>query len=139
MRKNTTSPTTEDSAFCRLFSPALNRLPSASGVDVDICRHADVTSTKVLLATLKTAVESYLGTNICFATLSIDDVEDHELSVVQEALQSVGLRQVLPTIQAAKYVVLAHKPNTLPRSDEEPWIILAVDYSLHWYNVGCTR
>ncbi|KAF2793034.1 hypothetical protein K505DRAFT_350231 [Melanomma pulvis-pyrius CBS 109.77] len=136
MRKNTASVATENSTLCRLLSPALNRLPSAFGLDVDICRNADVNSTKALLETLKTAVESYLGTSICFVVLSFDDVEGRQVSAAQEALQALGLRQVLPTIRAAKSVVLAHMPNILPGSNREPWVVLAVDYSFHWFNVG---
>lgn len=88
------------------------------------------------MQTLQTAVEVYLGTNICFAVLSLDVVEVHRIAVAREALQVLGLRQVLPTVQAVKPVVLAHRPDTAPELDEEPWIILAIDYSPHWYNVG---
>jgi hypothetical protein len=102
-----------------------------------MCRDAEIASTKALLSSLKTAVESYLGTNICFASLSLDDVlEQHKVDVAQDALQALSLRQVLPTVQAAKQAVLAQRPDTSPTFDQEPWYILAVDHSLHWFNVG---
>ncbi|KAF2819125.1 hypothetical protein CC86DRAFT_472278 [Ophiobolus disseminans] len=137
MRKKSASAKAEDSTLCRLLAPALDRLPSAFGIDIDTCRDADVVSTKALLATLKTAVESYLGTNICFASLSLDDIGDqHQIDVAQEALQALHLRQVLPTVRGDKPVVVAHKPDASPGLDETPSIILALDYSLHWFNVG---
>lgn len=135
MRRNTALESTDDSTLCRWLSPTLYSLPSFI-LDVDICRNADVTSTKALLATLQTAVESYLGTNICFAAFTLDHVEGHRVDVAQEALQALGLRQVMPTGLTAKNVVYAHRGNTFPRFDQEPWVVLAVDYSFNWFNVG---
>jgi hypothetical protein len=136
MRKDTTATPlgTENSTFCRVLSPALNRLPLEFGFD--ICRNAGVTATKSLLSALKKSVESYLGTNICFAGITLDNPEKNNAGVVQEALQALGLRQVLPTVLAAQFVVIAHEPENSPGFDEEPWIVLAVDYSSHWFNVG---
>lgn len=136
MRKNTAPQSIDSSTLCRVLPPALDSLPSAVGLDVDICRHPDVTSIKALLATLRTAVESYLGTSVCFAALSLDDFEGDTVSVAQQALQAIGIRQVLPAIRAAKAEVLAHRPASLPDPEEEPWVVLAVEYSLHWFNVG---
>jgi hypothetical protein len=81
------------------------------------------------MSTLKTAIESYLGTNICFAALSLDDSKSYEASVAQETLQALGLRQVLSTVRAAGSVVRTHKPITLPGLDDKPWVVLVVDYS----------
>jgi hypothetical protein len=103
---------------------------------LDACRDADVTATKALLAALKNAVESYLGRNICFAALTLDDLEGNKANVSQEALQALGLRQVLPTIPVAQSAVSAHKPKNFPGFDEEPWIVLAVEYSSHWFKIG---
>ncbi|KAF1957719.1 hypothetical protein CC80DRAFT_491094 [Byssothecium circinans] len=136
MRNNTASASTEDSMLCRFLPPALERLPPAFRPDLDICRGTDFTSTKALLATLKSAVESYLGTNICFAGLSLDGVEEHTRDIAQEALQALGLRQVIPTVQPARYAVHANRPDSEPAYDEDPWVVLAVDYSFHWFDVG---
>ena len=136
MRKNATSSRLKTSTLCQFLFPALSYLHSTVGFDVNICRHADVVSTKILLTTLMTAVESYLGMNICFARLSLDDMEERKVSVVQEALQALSLRQVSPTLRNAKLMVYANMPDTLPRFDEEPWVVLVVDYSFHWFNVG---
>ncbi|KAF2683145.1 hypothetical protein K458DRAFT_405273 [Lentithecium fluviatile CBS 122367] len=65
----------------------------------------------------------------------LDDVAGRA-SVIQEALQALGLRQVLPTIRTAKDVVYAHMPNTVPGFYGEPLVVLAVDCSFHWFNVG---
>lgn len=37
---------------------------------------------------------------------------------------------------AAQQMLLAHPPTTLPRMNEDPWIILAVEYSVRWFSVG---
>jgi hypothetical protein len=136
MRTTTAVATTKDSAICRLLSPALDRLEPAFGSGVGICRDADVTGTVAMLSTLRTAVESYLGTNICFASLSLDVVNGEKKKTVQNALQTLHLRQVLPTVQSAKLMVMAHKPKDVPAFDQEPLLVLAIDYSSHWFNVG---
>ncbi|KAH9882338.1 hypothetical protein J1614_000574, partial [Plenodomus biglobosus] len=135
MRKTTASPFTRDSAGCQLLSPLLGRSRSAFGIDVNTCLGTDVAIVKTLLASMNSAIESYLGTNICFASLSLDVTDDKKTEVAREALHAVGLTEVLPTIQSAKYVVLANRPESRPGPDEE-WIVLAVDFSTRWYNVG---
>jgi hypothetical protein len=133
--------TAEDSTICRWVSPTLDRMTSAFGLDIDICRE-DVTGTKALMSSLKTVVEAYLGTNICFASLSHDDVlgyqkHSYKLKVAEEALQALGLRQVLPSIPVARSFICAHMPSEkVPAFDEEPWVVLAVEYSSHWFNMG---
>ena len=136
MRKNNTSTSTKASTFCQLLSPVLDQLPSVITSAIDTCRNADVIHTKTLLATLKFATELYLGTNICYAALSLDDVSEHKANVAQEALSALGLHQVLPTIQASKSFVLAHRPKAAPTFEEKPWAVLAIDYSVNWFNVG---
>ncbi|KAF2259768.1 hypothetical protein CC78DRAFT_620735 [Lojkania enalia] len=113
MRKNNTSASTEAGTFCRLLPQALDRLPPAITSNIDICRNADATHTKALLVTLKAATESYLRTNICYAALSLHVLE-HKVNVAHEALG----------------------PRPPPAFDEKPWTILAIDYSVHWFNVG---
>ena len=98
--------------------------------------NADVTHTKALLATLKAATESYLGTKVCHAAPSLDDASEPKAHVAHEALDALGLYQVLPTVHASKSFVLAYRPKTAPAFDEKPWAILAIDYSVHWFNVG---
>lgn len=150
MRNKTTSTPYEPSTLCRWLSPALDVLPSALGLDVNICRHPDVNSVKTLLGTLKRAVESYLGTNFCYAALSFDherfgkswDEKTYEESVVQEALEALGVSRVLGFPQAAKCEILAREPTEHDDVDApgfvfpEPRYVLAIDYSLHWFNVG---
>tara|TARA_R110002003_G_scaffold63_17_gene5938 strand:- start:125 stop:1006 length:882 start_codon:yes stop_codon:yes gene_type:complete len=135
MRKTTGSSSTEDSTLCQWLSPTIGRLPLALGLAVDICLRKDVATIKTLLAALNSAVESYLGTNICFASLSLDVATEKKIEVAEEALNALGLTRVLPTIQSAKHVILAHRPATVPEPDEE-WIVLAVDFSIRWYNIG---
>ncbi|KAH7380169.1 hypothetical protein BKA66DRAFT_560326 [Pyrenochaeta sp. MPI-SDFR-AT-0127] len=136
MRKPRAPAPKEDTTLCQLLAPGLHLLTPLFGSVTSVCRNSNIGSTLGVMQNLKTAVEAYLGTNICFAALSLDVVEDHKIDVAQEALQALGLRQVLPTAQAAKSVVLAHRPDTTPKFDEEPWVVLAIDYSTHWYNVG---
>ena len=49
--------------------------------------------------------------NICFATLALDEPDRNLSSVAQEALQSLGLLQVLSTIRAAKPEILAYRQD----------------------------
>jgi hypothetical protein len=135
--KSTLASPAEDSTICRWLSPTLNRLNSVFGLELWICHNADVTGTKALLSTLKSEVESYLGTNICFASLVHDDPGSHADEVAQDALQALGLSQVMGTIRAATSVIHAHMPaEEPPKFDEEPWVVVALDYSSHWFNVG---
>ncbi len=136
MRKTTALPNSPHNTACQLLSPIVDMLPSTPMFDTDLCPHPDVFSVKPLLAALKTAVESYVGTNICFAALSIEESKDHKARVAQKALRAVGLRQVLGTILLAKSVIYGNLPNELPRFDQESWIVLAVDYSTHWFMAG---
>jgi hypothetical protein len=142
MRGNTAPGTVEDNTICQWLLPTLDHLTSAFGLDIDVCRSTDVTGTKALLSTLKTVVESYLGTNICFASLSHDDVlgynmQGYKADVAQEALQALGLRQVMPSVPVAKSFIRTHMPTEkFPEFDEDPWFVLAVDYSSNWFNVG---
>jgi hypothetical protein len=141
MRGNTAPGTAEDSTVCQWLSPTLDRLTSAFGLDIDICRE-DVTGTKALLSSLKTVVEAYLGTNICFASLSHDDVlgyqmHGYKVEAAEKALQALGLRQVMPSVPVAKSIIRTYMPSeNLPEFDEEPWVVLTVEYSEHWFNVG---
>ncbi|KAF2850712.1 hypothetical protein T440DRAFT_489540 [Plenodomus tracheiphilus IPT5] len=135
MRETTAASSMQDSKVCQLLSPVLGRMQSTLGVDLNTCLSTDVATVKALLASLNSAVESYLGTNICFASLSLDVADGKKSEVAQEALRAVGLVQVLPTIQSAQHIVLAHRPESEPEPDEE-WIVLAVDFSTRWYNIG---
>lgn len=72
---------------------------------------AKVVATKTMLSTINAAVEPYLGMNICFATLALDEPDRNLSSVAQEALQSLGLLQVLGTIRAAKPEILAYRQD----------------------------
>jgi hypothetical protein len=141
MRGNTAPGTAEDSTICQWISPTLNRLTSAFGLDIDVCRE-DVTGTKALLSSLKTVVEAYLGTNICFASLSHDDVLGYQLhgskvEVAERTLQALGLRQLMPSVPVATSIIRTYMPSeSLPEFDEEPWIVVVVEYSSHWFNVG---
>jgi hypothetical protein len=93
------------------------------------------TEDSTLCQWLSPTIESYLGTNICFASLSLDVATENKIEVAEEALHALGLTRVLPTIQSAKHVILAHRPATVPEPDEE-WVVLAVDFSIRWYNIG---
>jgi hypothetical protein len=135
--KSTLASPVDDSTICRWLSPTLDRLNSAFGLEIWVCHSADVTGTKALLSTLKTEVESYLGTNICFASLIHDDPGSHAVEVAQDALQALGLDHVMGTVRAATSVIHAHMPSEEPPMfDEEPWVVLALDLSLNWFNVG---
>lgn len=128
----------KESTLCRLLTPALDYLRPFFGSSISVCRQPKIESTLGVLHSLKSAVEAYLGTNICFAKLSIDVFEKPKIEIVQEALQALGLREVLPIAKPAKFVTYEYSPymGTPPAYNEEPWIILAIDYSKHWYNIG---
>ncbi|KAF1828327.1 hypothetical protein BDW02DRAFT_246732 [Decorospora gaudefroyi] len=136
MRRTTAGPATEANALCRWVIPVLDRLPAALGLDVPFCRSADLTSTKALMSSLKTAVESRLGTNFCFAALSVDDPSSHQSRLAEQALEQIGLRQIMVVGRRAKNVIRVFGPDSAPAYDEEPWLVLAVDYDTHWYNIG---
>jgi hypothetical protein len=136
MRHATAGPPKEVSALCQWLIPVLDHLPAALGLDVASCRSADLSSTKALMLSLKTAVESRLGTNFCFAELSVDDPSSHQSRLAEQALEQIGLRQIMSLGRRAKNVIRVFSPDSAPAYDEEPWLVLAVDYDTHWYNVG---
>jgi hypothetical protein len=136
MRRNNGSGTLEDSTICHVLYPAVDSFLPGLGYNFDLCRNVDAVNMKALLSTLKTALESYLGTNICFATLILDDPKSYQANVVQEALKTLGLRQVFPTIRAAGSVVRAQMLSAFPELYDEFWVVLVVDYNSHWFNVG---
>jgi hypothetical protein len=126
----------DESALCQWITPVLDHLPAALGLDIDFCRSADLISTKALMSSLKTAVESRLGTNFCFAALSVDDPSSYQARVAEQALGHLGIRQFLTTGRRAKNVIRTLRPDSAPAFDEEPWVVLAVDYDSHWFNIG---
>jgi hypothetical protein len=136
MRRTTATESGEKSSLCQFIAPYLNYLTPLFGSALSYCRNEDALSVLSVMQTLKAAVEAYLGTNICFSALSLDVYEESRRIVAQDALGTLGLRQVLPTIQAAKGMVLAYRPGAVPKFEEDPWVILAIDHSSHWYNVG---
>ncbi|CAI6331854.1 unnamed protein product [Periconia digitata] len=138
MRKPLHSAWESRSTLCRYITPGLEQLIPLFGSWISICRNSKVESTLSVMDSLKTAVEAYLGTSICDVKLNIDVFEWPKHQVVREALHALGLREVVPTMPTTKSVVLEHVPHmgTTPGYNEEPWIILAIDYSKHWYNVG---
>ncbi|PVH93641.1 hypothetical protein DM02DRAFT_732994 [Periconia macrospinosa] len=138
MRKPLHSAWKTQSTLCRYLTPAIDYLSLLFGPAIRVCRNPKIESTLGVMHSLKAAVEAYLGTNICFAKLSIDVLEEVKIKIVREALQALGLREVLPIAPTAKFVVYEYKPymGTPPAYDEDPWIILTIDYSKHWYNVG---
>jgi hypothetical protein len=136
MRRATAGPPTEVSALCQWVTPLLDRLPAALGLDMTSCRSTDLTSTKILMSSLRTAVESRLGTNFCFAALSVDDPLSHQSRLAEQALEQIGLRQIMPAGRRAKNVIRVFGPDNAPAYNEDPWLVLAMDYDTHWYNIG---
>jgi hypothetical protein len=126
----------EGSTLCKWITPVLDRLPAALGLDVPSCRSVDFISVKTLLSSLETAVETRLGTNFCFAELSVEDPLSYQSRLAEQALQHIGLRQIMPPGRRAKNVIRVFGPDSAPAYDEEPWPVLAVDYDTHWYNIG---
>lgn len=108
-----------------MFMPAL-----------DVCRHPDVLILKTMFAALNAAVESYLGTNICFVALVLDDIESKTVQNAQEGLRMLGLRQVLGTTQTGRAEVRAHMSSIRSATDGAAQMVLAVDYSARWFNIG---
>ncbi|KAH7080718.1 hypothetical protein FB567DRAFT_111665 [Paraphoma chrysanthemicola] len=142
MRSSATSAPTQGSKLCQYFTPILDRVEPVLGLNRKSCLNADVANVAAVLATLKAAVESYLGTNICFAALNLDTLDPGKTDIAQKALGSIHLRQTHITARAAQSAVQAHKPDQQPgfigepEVTEEPLYMLAVDHSLHWFNVG---
>jgi hypothetical protein len=136
MRRATGGSPPEANALCQWVIPVLDRLPTALGLDMTICRSADLTSTMMLMSFLKAAVEFRLGTNFCFAALSVDEPLSHQSRLAEQALEQIGLRQIMPAGRRAKNVIRVFGPDSAPAYDEEPWLVLAVDYDTHWYNIG---
>ncbi|KAH7081878.1 hypothetical protein BKA63DRAFT_406215 [Paraphoma chrysanthemicola] len=142
MRRNATSAPSQDSKLCQFLTPVLDRVEPVLGLNRKICLDADVANVAAVLATLKATVESYLGTNICFAALSLDSLDPSKIDIAQQALRAIHLRQTHVTARAAKSAILAHRPDQQPKfvgepeENEDPLYVLAVDHSLHWFNVG---
>lgn len=136
MRRATAGSPQDSSALCRWLTPVLDRLPAALGLDTCICRSSDFASTKTLLSSLKAAAESRLGTNFCFAALSVDEPSSHQSRLAEQVLEQIGLRQIMPTGRRAQNVIRVLGPESAPAYDEEPWLVLAMDYDTHWYNIG---
>lgn len=120
--------------LCHLSSPALDTLPSVLGPLLNLCLAPDVTILKTMFRALNTAVESYLGTNICFAAIVLDFIHDHVANSTQDALQALDLRQVLGRTLAGRSEVRAYALHANEMDESET--ILAVDYSTRWFNIG---
>jgi len=101
-----------------------------------MCHSADVLILKAMLKALNEAVESYLGTNICFTALVLDEIDGHLAQTAQQALQLLGLRQVLGTTWASRSLVHAHPPSVYNGTDMDLCTVLAIDYSSTWFNIG---
>jgi hypothetical protein len=122
-----------------MCSPTLRSLSNVFGVDIGFCRNADIVIVKALMSTLTTAVESYIGLNICFSALILEDAKSYEIKVAQEALQALSLWQVFPTVRAAASVVDTQTLSTFCGLHDEPCVVLVVEHSSYWFNVGlCT-
>jgi len=103
---------------------------------LDTCRHPDVLVLKTMFSALNTAVESYLGTNICFVALVLDDIKSKTERSAQEGLQMLGLQQVLGTTQTGRAEVRAHMSSIRNATGGVAQVVLAVDYSARWFNTG---
>ncbi|KAJ8118882.1 hypothetical protein OPT61_g211 [Boeremia exigua] len=139
MRRNAASePSTHDDhgAICPLLIPALDKLSALFSSASDVCQSTNVRILKVMLELLNKAVESYLGTNICFAALVLDEIDGHMARSAQEALRALGLRRVLGTAWASRSVVRAHPLSIYNGTDMDLHTVLAIDYSSSWFNVG---
>lgn len=137
MRRTTPAPTSyNDTYLCRLLAPGLDLLSPFFASAANLCHNKDTQSIQGVLQTLKTATEAYLNTNICFAALALDVLESPQIAAAQQSLRTLGLHQILPTAPATKPIVLAHRPSTAPRFDQEPWLVLAIDHSANWFNIG---
>jgi hypothetical protein len=147
MRRTTAGPPLEASPLCQWVTPVLDRLPAAPGLDIFSCRSADLFSIKTLMLSLKTAVESRLETNFCFAALTFDDPSSHQTRVAQEALRQIGSRQIAGVGRTDQHVIRVLSPDREPNHNEdfpdrapkyyeEPWLVLAIGYDTDWYNIG---
>ncbi|KAF2872929.1 hypothetical protein BDV95DRAFT_605517 [Massariosphaeria phaeospora] len=139
MRRATPPPATSPSTLCSYLTPELQILASTLRLQVDFCESADVSSTKALLTSLKTAVESYLGTNICFAELGLFETGNYvdppryQVNITKEALRAIGLRQTQDPRSASTYAVSAHMAVDGRLNDA---VIFAVDYSVYGFSFG---
>lgn len=92
MRKPLHSAWRRESPVFRYLTPILDHLVPLFGSAISVCRNPKIESTLGVLHSLKTAVEAYLGNNICFAKLSIDVFDEVKNEIVSEALQAPGFR-----------------------------------------------
>ena len=95
---------------------------------------SDVFGMKALLGQLRASVESHLGTGICFAGVGLPyklQAKGYIREVVEEAIESVGLRQVGQTYEVSTAVA---QVNFGQRKDQDSdlRVILVVDYSQYW-------
>jgi hypothetical protein len=138
MRRAAPGSPPEASALCQWITPYLDRPPAALDLDIPSCRSPDFSSTKALLSSLKSAVEPRLGTNFCFAELSVDNPSSHQSRLAEQMLDHMELRQVIGAGPRAEHVIrrLGPEPDDAPAYDEEPWLVLTVEHGSDWYNVG---
>lgn len=123
--------------LCQYLNPALDHLIPLFGSTISVCRSPKIESTLSVMHSLKTAVEAYLGTNICYAKLTMEISGQAKKEIAQETLQALGLRELPPATQTVRMVLYEYNSDMrAPPGYEEPLIILAIDHSKHWYYIG---
>ena len=120
MRKETRPTLWLPEAICDILPSACPRLTLS-----------DVSGTKTLLRQLRASVESHLGTGVCFTGVGLPDylqAEGYLREVVEQALESIGLRQVGLTYEVSTSVTQVNFGQR-ENKDSHPRVILTVDYS----------
>ncbi|KAJ4357602.1 uncharacterized protein N0V89_002178 [Didymosphaeria variabile] len=135
-----------DTYFCNAFSSLQDELPELNLPTPTNCLSPAVLAVRPLLSSLKEAVESSYGTNICFASIVLDDVPfGLYQSTAAAALRSIGLVpvEIHPehrALSATSFYVRSQLPlmARLPKllRDEEPLTVLAVNYEPSSFNTA---
>ncbi|KAL1612197.1 hypothetical protein SLS60_000421 [Paraconiothyrium brasiliense] len=132
--------------FCNAFSSLQYGLPGLNLPTPTNCLSPAVLAVRPLLSSLKEAVESYYGTNICFASILLDDAPFGLCqSTAGAALRSIGLTpvEIHPDHRAlsatnlyvrSKMPLMAPSPDSL--RDEEPLTVLALNYEPSSFNTA---
>jgi hypothetical protein len=89
-----------------------------------------------MLRTLKSAVEAFLDTDICYSDIVLPDPDTqiYQRDVISKAINTVGLRQSLQILRAGKLAVYANDRDSDSERECPEQVVLAIDFSGYGLN-----